>query len=44
LQETYGAENAEAIETVLRLIRMGNLGGNTLDYWLYRLSFGRWGG
>ena len=43
LVETYGPERAEAIETVLRMIRMGNLFGNTGDYWLYRLSFGRWG-
>jgi AhpD family alkylhydroperoxidase len=44
LQATYGLDKAAAIETVLRLIRMGNLGGNSLDYWLFRLSFGRWGG
>ncbi len=43
LVETYGPERAEAIETVLHMIRMGNLLGNTGDYWLYRLSFGRWG-
>ena len=43
LVTTYGDAKAEAIETILRLIRTGNLGGNTLDYWLYRLSFGRCG-
>ncbi|MFL7838989.1 MAG: carboxymuconolactone decarboxylase family protein [Candidatus Promineifilaceae bacterium] len=43
LVDTYGPERAEAIETVLTMIRMGNLLGNTGDYWLYRLSFGRWG-
>jgi len=43
LVDRYGAERAQAIETVLRMIRMGNLLGNTGDYWLYRLSFGRWG-
>jgi AhpD family alkylhydroperoxidase len=43
LWATYGQAKAEAIEVVLRLIRTGNLGGNTLDYWLYRLSHGRWG-
>ena len=43
LQEAYGQPQAEAIETILRLIRIGNLGGNTLDYWLYRLSWGRLG-
>ena len=41
--ETYGPQKAEAIETVLRIIRMGNLAGNTGDYLLYRFSFGRWG-
>lgn len=41
--EHYGADRAETIELVLRLIRAGNLLGNTWDYLLYRLSFGRWG-
>jgi hypothetical protein len=31
------------IEVVLRMMRMGNLIGNTLDYLLYRISFGRRG-
>ncbi len=43
LQQTYGPERAEAIETVLRLIRTGNLLGNTADWLLYRLSLGRLG-
>lgn len=43
LVDTYGAEKAEAIEMVLRMIRTGNLLGNTADYFLYRLSFGRLG-
>ena len=43
LVEIYGLDRAEAIEAVLRLIRIGNLSGNTGDYWLYRLSWGRWG-
>lgn len=43
LFEVYGSERAEAIETVLRMIRMGNLWGNTADYLLYKLSFGRRG-
>ncbi len=43
LQQTYGPERAEAIETVLRLIRTGNLLGNTADWLLYNLSFGRLG-
>ena len=40
--ELYGAETSEAIELVLHTIRMGNMAGNTFDYVLYRLSFGRW--
>lgn len=43
LIDIYGAERAEAIETVLRMIRMGNLWGNTTDYLLYKLSFGHLG-
>jgi AhpD family alkylhydroperoxidase len=43
LVETYGLERAQAIETVLHMIRMGNLLGNTADYWLFRLSSGQWG-
>jgi AhpD family alkylhydroperoxidase len=42
LQETYGSEKSEAIHLMLRMIRLGNLLGNTWDYWLYRVSFGRW--
>jgi AhpD family alkylhydroperoxidase len=41
--ETYGPEQTEAIELALRTIRIGNLAGNTWDYLLYRVSFGRWG-
>lgn len=40
--DLYGAEKTQAIELALRVIRIGNLTGNTLDYILYRLSFGRW--
>ncbi|MGB9521130.1 MAG: carboxymuconolactone decarboxylase family protein [Anaerolineales bacterium] len=43
LIEAYGAEKAEAIQIILRMIRIGNLLGNTFDYWLYLLSFGHWG-
>lgn len=41
--EAYGDDTAEAIELALRTIQMGNLVGNTADYLLYRLSFGRLG-
>jgi AhpD family alkylhydroperoxidase len=42
--ERYGEEMVSAIELALRTIQMGNLLGNTADYVLYRVSFGRWGG
>ena len=42
LIETYGKDTVEVIELVLRVIRMGNLAGNSWDYFLYRLSFARW--
>ncbi len=41
--EIYGQEKADAIETVLHMIKIGNYAGNTLDYVLYRISGGRWG-
>lgn len=44
LQTTYGQSRAEAIETVLRLIRTGNLLGNSTDWLLFKVSYGRWGG
>jgi AhpD family alkylhydroperoxidase len=43
LLSTFGAERAEAIEMTIRLIQMGNLLGNTLDYFIYRVTFGRKG-
>ena len=43
LQETYGVEKAEAIHLILRMIQTGNLMGNSFDYLLYRISFGKWG-
>jgi AhpD family alkylhydroperoxidase len=43
LIDVYGEEEAAAIHIVLRMIRMGNLMGNTADYILYRLTFGRAG-
>jgi AhpD family alkylhydroperoxidase len=44
LREVYGNEKAEAIDIVLRMIRLGNLSGNTWDYILYRISFGKLNG
>ena len=44
LEQAYGREKADAIHLMLRMIRMGNLMGNTWDYVVYRLTFGRMGG
>ena len=41
LQQTYGVEKAEAIHLMLQMIRLGNLLGNSWDYLLYRISFGK---
>jgi AhpD family alkylhydroperoxidase len=41
VQQTYGMEKTEAIHLMLRMIRMGNLLGNSWDYFLYRISFGK---
>jgi AhpD family alkylhydroperoxidase len=43
LVEKYNEETVKAIELTLQTIQMGNLLGNTIDYVLYRLSFGRLG-
>jgi len=44
VRQVYGDEALARIEIVLRMIRVGNLLGNTWDYVLYRLTFGRLGG
>ena len=43
LERAYGAETTKAINVVLRMVRIGNLTGNLWDYFLYKLSRGRWG-
>lgn len=43
IMETYDERTVNAIELALQTIQMGNLMGNTMDYVLYRLSFGRLG-
>jgi AhpD family alkylhydroperoxidase len=43
LQDVYGPEKSDAINLILRMIRIGNLMGNSWDYMLYRVSFGNWG-
>lgn len=42
LIEIYGSEKTEAINLLLRMNRIGNLLGNSFDYLLYVVSFGRW--
>jgi AhpD family alkylhydroperoxidase len=43
LIEEYNEETVKTIELTLQTIQMGNLLGNTVDYILFRLSFGRLG-
>jgi AhpD family alkylhydroperoxidase len=42
LVEYYGSDKTTAINMILRMIRIGNLLGNSWDYLLYRLFGGRW--
>ncbi len=44
LQQTYGTEKAGAINILLRMIHIGNLMGNTWDFLIYIVSFGRFKG
>lgn len=44
VEDTYGKEILARIEIILRMIRVGNLLGNSLDFLLHRLSFGQLGG
>jgi AhpD family alkylhydroperoxidase len=39
----YGEQVVNTMELAMRMIRVGNLSGNTLDYLLHRISFGRLG-
>ncbi|MBI9051926.1 MAG: carboxymuconolactone decarboxylase family protein [Anaerolineaceae bacterium] len=43
ITQLYGQKKTDAIHIVLRMIRMGNLLGNTWDFVLYQLSFGKLG-
>jgi AhpD family alkylhydroperoxidase len=43
LVAAYGQAAVNDIDVVLRIIKTGNFTNNTLDYLLYRISFGRWG-
>jgi len=41
--DIYDKSTVKAIDLAMRMIRIGNLLGNTWDYVLFRLSFGRLG-
>lgn len=43
LERAYGPEKAKTINLILRMMRVGNLAGNLWDYFLYKLSRGKWG-
>ena len=43
LVDSYGTEKAQAVNLVLRMIRVGNLTGNSWDYLLHGISFGKLG-
>lgn len=43
VEEAYGPEKAKAIDLILHMNRIGNLSGNSLDRFLHRISFGKWG-
>jgi AhpD family alkylhydroperoxidase len=41
--DTYGTDKAESLEIYMRMMRVGNLVGNSWDQLLSRVSGGRWG-
>lgn len=43
LEQVYGTAKAQAINLILSMNLLGNLSGNTLDHFLYRVSLGKWG-
>ncbi|MBT3337403.1 MAG: carboxymuconolactone decarboxylase family protein [Anaerolineae bacterium] len=43
LIENYGQKKADAIHIILRMIRMGNLSGNLVDFVIFKLTFGKYG-
>jgi len=43
VENIYGSEVMTAIELTLRMIRVGNLSGNTFDFILSKATFGRLG-
>jgi AhpD family alkylhydroperoxidase len=44
IEQEYGPEAAARINGTLRLIYLNNLCGNTFDWFLYTITFGRLGG
>lgn len=43
VREWYGEESFQAISVILRMIWTANLLGNTWDFFLFKISFGKWG-
>ena len=43
LEQVYGTDKAQAINLILIMNLLGNLSGNTLDHFLYRVSLGKRG-
>jgi AhpD family alkylhydroperoxidase len=41
--ETYGESKTQLLELAMKMIQMGNLLGNTWDFFLYKISFGQLG-
>jgi len=41
--KTYGEKKTQLLELAMKMIRMGNLLGNTWDFLLFRISFGKLG-
>ena len=43
MEEACGTGKAKSVNAVLRLVRCGNLTGNSWNYLLHKISFGMWG-
>ncbi len=41
--KTYGEKKTQLLEVAMKMIQMGNLLGNTWDFLLFRISFGKLG-
>jgi len=40
--QSYNPETLEAVDLTMRVIHLANMAGNTLDYILYKMSFGKY--